>query len=50
MDNGVTSDQEDVALVADSHRLRRIRQGDSVVAAGVAEDFTAVAAVVLERK
>lgn len=37
-----------MTLVTDSNRLRRVRQGYGVVAAGVAEDVAAVATVVLQ--
>lgn len=50
MHEGVAADEEDVAFVAHADRLRRVRQGDGVVAARVAEDLAAVATVMLKKK
>lgn len=46
----VTANQEHVALVADTHRLHRVRQGCGIVAAGVTENVAAIATVVLQQK
>lgn len=46
----VTTNQKHVTFVTNAHRLRWVRQGCGIVAAGVAENVPAIATMVLQQK